>query len=49
MDLIAWMVSLLAAALVFGVLGLLWNGLAGARAEMRSMGRFDNGDGNGNG
>ena len=46
MDLIGWMVSLLAAALVFGVLGLLWNALAGARAEMRSMGRFDDGDGN---
>lgn len=47
MDLIGWMVSILAAALVFGVLGLLWHALAGARAEMRSLGRFDDRHGNG--
>lgn len=47
MDSIALIVSLIAAAFVFGVLSLLWQALAGARAEMRSMGRFDDRHGNG--
>lgn len=47
MDLIGWLVAILAGVLVFGALGLLWRALAGARAEMRSLGRFDERRGNG--
>ena len=47
MDLIGWLVSILAGALVFGALGLLWHALSGARAEMRSLGRLDDRRGDG--
>lgn len=41
MELSGLIVSLLTAALVFGVVALVWHALGAAREDMRSLGRFD--------